>query len=191
MLPTKAQVWSRMRKFQKNDALNMENVLRNEKTKLISIKYRTPEEAAKAKKSLESMSMIFHAKRVRAVTDSVSALGFAHKFCTQLSQNPGIPCLVTHAGSCYAESGDAQNKASSASRWHRLPAQQRSCRASCSITACCCCCSGSDCGSSPDADRPPQGPLCCCPATTRPPQTPHGGQSAAAAAAARTANHPQ
>lgn len=70
MLPTKAQVWSRMRKFYKNDALSMENVLRNEKTKLISIKYRTPEEAAKAKKSLESMSMIFHAKRVRAITRS-------------------------------------------------------------------------------------------------------------------------
>ena len=68
MLPTNVQVWSRMKKFQKNDALKIENVLRNEKTKLISIKYGTPEEAAKAKKSLESMSIIFHAKRVRATT---------------------------------------------------------------------------------------------------------------------------
>jgi hypothetical protein len=59
------QVLLRMRKFQKNGTLTVENVLRNEEKKLVSIKYGAPEEAARAKGSLEQMTIIFHAKRVR------------------------------------------------------------------------------------------------------------------------------
>ena len=64
-LPTKTQVWARMRRFQKNGSLTLENVLRSENKKLVSVKYGTPEEAAKAKASLEQMALIFHAKKVR------------------------------------------------------------------------------------------------------------------------------
>ncbi len=69
-LPTKMQVWARMKKFQKNAALTVENVLRSEEKKLVSIKYGTPEEAAKAMASLEQMPVIFFAKRVPPLSNA-------------------------------------------------------------------------------------------------------------------------
>lgn len=58
-----------MKKFQKNDALSIENIIVNKKLYLISIKYGTAEEAAKAHNSLDSMAEVFHAKRVGTRVD--------------------------------------------------------------------------------------------------------------------------